>query len=99
MTDAMVDAGLVALRKHMRDGTPVQDYDGRVLRTIMNEVLTSAVNASPPVPAPVPEGDGPLLARLLPHIGDSEMRDQLRQTRGAQLDKVALAYGISRRST
>jgi hypothetical protein len=98
VTDAMLDAGLAALRRTMRDGTPVQDYDGRVLRRIMGEVLAAALDASPPVPSPQPEGDASLLARLLPHVGDAVMRGELLQTRGSQLDQVALAYGVSRRS-
>ena len=48
----MLDAGLAALRRTMRDGTPVQDYDGRVLRRIMGEVLAAALDASPPTGVP-----------------------------------------------
>lgn len=45
MTESMVEAGVAALRRHMRDGTPVQDYDGRVLRAIVRGVIEEALRA------------------------------------------------------
>jgi hypothetical protein len=39
----MISAGLLTLRREMRDETPIHDYDGRVLRRIVREVYNAMV--------------------------------------------------------
>lgn len=43
VTEPMISAALAALRREMREGTPVHDYDGRVLRRIVADVLRAAL--------------------------------------------------------
>jgi hypothetical protein len=43
VTEPMITAALAALRREMREGTPVHDYDGRVLRRIVRDVLREAL--------------------------------------------------------